>query len=72
MFALVDGRWLTPPTSLGVLPGVQRAALLADPSPLGAGRVEEAELTVAQLRRSGRIVVTNALRGLLEARLEDE
>ena len=72
VFALVDGRWLTPPTSLGVLPGVQRAALLADPSPLGAGRVEEAELTVAQLRRSGRIVVTNALRGLLEARLEDE
>ena len=71
VFALVDGTWVTPSATLGLLPGVQRAALLADPSPLGADRVVEAELSLDQFRRAHRIVVTNAVQGVLDARLEE-
>jgi para-aminobenzoate synthetase/4-amino-4-deoxychorismate lyase len=31
VFVQVDGRWITPALSCGLLPGVMRAALLADP-----------------------------------------
>ncbi|MFA5520484.1 MAG: aminotransferase class IV [Castellaniella sp.] len=59
-----DGvRWLTPPLSAGVLPGVQRQALL------DAGRVEEAALDAEDLRRARALRVSNALRGWLDARL---
>ena len=71
LFALVDGTWVTPPATLGLLPGVQRAALLADPSQLGTDRVAEAELSLDQFRRAQRIVVTNAVQGVLDARLEE-
>ncbi|AQP46745.1 hypothetical protein BW730_03585 [Tessaracoccus aquimaris] len=71
VFALVDGTWVTPPATLGLLPGVQRAALLADPSQLGTDRVAEAELSLDQFRRAQRIVVTNAVQGVLDARLEE-
>ena len=71
VFALVDGRWATPPTSLGLLPGTQRAAVLADPALIGASDIVEDELTVSDLRAAEAIVVTNAVRGVLQARLED-
>ncbi|WP_345584066.1 chorismate-binding protein [Tessaracoccus lubricantis] len=70
VFALLDGRWVTPPLHLGILDGVQRAAVLAEPALLGAERVDEEEFTVEKLRGASRIVVTNALRGVLEATLE--
>jgi para-aminobenzoate synthetase/4-amino-4-deoxychorismate lyase len=61
----LDGRWVTPPLSCGLLPGVMRSAWLADPA-LG---VTEQVLTRADLLRAERLCVGNALRGTLDARL---
>lgn len=68
IFALVDGRWRTPPVSLGILDGVQRAALLAEPTLIGASAISEEPLTVEQLSRATEIIITNAVRGPLPAR----
>ena len=65
VFLRVEGQWLTPPLGRGVLPGTMRAALLADP----AWSARERRLRVGDLLRAERIVLTNALRGVLEARL---
>ena len=65
VFLLLDGEWRTPPAGRGVLPGTMRAALLEDP----AWAAREAELRVEDLLRAQRIVLTNALRGAVEARL---
>ncbi|MEI2417439.1 aminotransferase class IV [Orrella sp. JC864] len=54
---LRDGAWLTPPVSSGLLPGVQREALLA------AGLVREAVLTRADLARARGLRLSNGLRG---------
>lgn len=67
VFLHIDGRWCTPPVADGVLPGVMRAQLLADP----ALAAEERRLTRADLARAERILVCNALRGALEATLAD-
>jgi para-aminobenzoate synthetase/4-amino-4-deoxychorismate lyase len=56
-----DGRQLTPPTSSGLLGGVERAALLAE------GRLEEGVVRMADLRRGERIWLANSVRGLQEA-----
>jgi para-aminobenzoate synthetase/4-amino-4-deoxychorismate lyase len=56
-----DGRLRTPPSELGVLPGVLRRSLLEE------GRAVEAELTLANLE--GGFFLGNALRGLVAARL---
>jgi para-aminobenzoate synthetase/4-amino-4-deoxychorismate lyase len=66
VFLLLDGEWRTPPAGRGVLPGTMRAVLLEDPS----WAAREAELRVEDLLRAQRIVLTNALRGVVEARLE--
>ena len=58
---------MTPPLAAGVLPGVMRGLILADP----AWAAREAALTLADLRRAERIMVCNALRGPVEARLLD-
>lgn len=71
VFARIGGRWLTPPASLGLLPGTQRAEVLARPELIGADVVEELEFTVDDLRRADAIVVTNAVRGVLSATLEE-
>ncbi|MBB1513078.1 bifunctional anthranilate synthase component I family protein/class IV aminotransferase [Tessaracoccus sp. MC1627] len=71
VFALLDGRWVTPPLDLGILDGVQRSAVLSDPALLGAGSVAEYPLTLAELRRADAIAVTNAVRGIVAARLEE-
>ena len=65
LFARIDGDWVTPPLSAGVLPGVQRAAILADP----AWSAREVSLTIADLRRAEQLMVCNALRGALVATL---
>ena len=65
VFLQVDGRWCTPPVADGALPGVMRALLLADP----AWAAVERSLTRADLQRAQALVVCNALRGVLPARL---
>jgi para-aminobenzoate synthetase/4-amino-4-deoxychorismate lyase len=65
VFIRLDGRWLTPPIDDGALPGVMRARLLADP----AWSAQERSLGLVELRRASAIVVCNALRGPLPARL---
>lgn len=58
-----QGLWLTPPLTCGLLPGVQRQALL------DAGQVREARLSPADMRSASALRVSNALRGWLDARL---
>jgi para-aminobenzoate synthetase/4-amino-4-deoxychorismate lyase len=56
------GGWLmTPPVASGALPGVARAALLADPS----RRVREAVLRVEDVMTADRVLLSNAVRGLV-------
>ncbi len=59
IFVRRDGRLLTPPAGLGLLPGVLRARLLA------SGAAVEAALTPADL--AGGFLIGNALRGLMPA-----
>ena len=61
LFVEQDGKLLTPPAALGLLPGVLRASLLAE------GRAAEAELRIGDLERG--FWIGNALRGLIPARL---
>ena len=65
VFVQIDGRWLTPPLRCGLLPGVQRAAMLADP----AWDARESVITRAMLASAQQIVVCNALRGAVPAQL---
>ena len=63
MFVKLNGRWFTPPLESGVLPGVMRAALLADP----AWNASERRLTLDDLCAAEEVVVCNALRGAMRA-----
>ncbi|HHW65408.1 MAG TPA: aminodeoxychorismate synthase component I [Rhodocyclaceae bacterium] len=65
VFLRIDGEWLTPRVGRGVLPGTMRAGLLDDPE----WAAREQPLRLEDLLRAERIVLTNALRGVLEARL---
>ncbi|AEA59370.1 aminodeoxychorismate synthase component I [Burkholderia gladioli] len=65
VFVKLDGRWFTPPLASGLLPGVMRGALLADPA-LGAS---ERVLRPDELARADGLLICNALRGAIEARL---
>ena len=65
VFVKVDGRWATPALADGALPGVMRGRLLADP----AWAAIERSLSRLDLQRAQAIVVCNALRGVLPARL---
>jgi para-aminobenzoate synthetase / 4-amino-4-deoxychorismate lyase len=60
---LIDGRWLTPPRSCGLLPGVGRALALR------GGTLTEAVLRVEDLRRVQGWAFVNSLRGWLAAEL---
>ena len=66
VFVSKDGRWITPPLSAGVLPGVLRQALLE------AGEVREGELTPEDLRRAPVWRLGNSLHGLRDAVLLGE
>ena len=59
LFVERDGRLLTPPARLGLLPGVLRHSLIE------AGRAVEAELSLADLEQG--FLIGNALRGLIPA-----
>jgi para-aminobenzoate synthetase/4-amino-4-deoxychorismate lyase len=65
VFLRIGGGWHTPPLSCGVLPGVMRAVLLADP----AWQARESILTLQDLRAADAVIVCNALRGALPARV---
>ncbi|KAF1029868.1 MAG: Aminodeoxychorismate synthase component 1 [Burkholderia plantarii] len=65
LFVRVDGQWFTPPLASGVLPGVTRGVLLEDPV-LAA---EERVLTPEALKRAEAVMVCNALRGAVAARV---
>jgi para-aminobenzoate synthetase/4-amino-4-deoxychorismate lyase len=56
-----DGKLVTPPLTLGLLPGVLRGSLIAE------GRAREGELTLDDL--AGGFWIGNALRGLMRAML---
>ncbi|SDB83083.1 aminodeoxychorismate synthase component I [Paraburkholderia lycopersici] len=65
VFVKIDGAWWTPPLASGVLPGVMRGVLLDDAS-FGA---KERVLTRADALAAEALLVTNALRGAVPARL---
>jgi para-aminobenzoate synthetase/4-amino-4-deoxychorismate lyase len=60
----IDGEWLTPPISCGLLAGTLRAELLA------AGELREAVLTPADLQRAEAIELLNSVRGRMPAVLQ--
>jgi para-aminobenzoate synthetase/4-amino-4-deoxychorismate lyase len=66
VFARVDGRWCTPPLSCGLLPGVMRSVVLADPQWNAVERV----ITREMLARADDIMVCNSLRGTMTAEIE--
>jgi para-aminobenzoate synthetase/4-amino-4-deoxychorismate lyase len=63
VFVKLNGRWYTPPLDAGVLPGVMRTVLLADP----AWNARERRLTLDDLHAAEELVVCNALRGAVPA-----
>lgn len=63
VFVRLGGQWLTPPLAGEVLPGVMRGVLMDDP----AWAVREARVSQADVLAAERVVLTNALRGVLEA-----
>ena len=65
VFVKLAGRWYTPPLSCGLLPGVMRSVLLADP----AWNAVERVITRDMLAGADDIVVCNALRGPMTATL---
>ncbi|WP_296652354.1 aminodeoxychorismate synthase component I [Paraburkholderia sp.] len=65
VFLKLDGKWWTPPLSSGVLPGVMRGVLLDDVSVAAKERV----LTREDVANAEALMLTNALRGVVPARL---
>ncbi|MEK7886614.1 bifunctional anthranilate synthase component I family protein/class IV aminotransferase [Burkholderia contaminans] len=66
LFVKLDGQWVTPPLESGVLPGVMRGVLLDDRA-FGA---TERVVTGDDLARAEALLLTNALRGALDAVLK--
>ncbi|MEM5454337.1 aminodeoxychorismate synthase component I [Paraburkholderia phytofirmans] len=64
----LGGRWWTPPLVSGVLPGVMRGVLLEDVSDL---QVAERVLSRTDLQNAEALMVCNALRGAVPARIVD-
>ncbi|VVE66401.1 aminodeoxychorismate synthase component I [Pandoraea captiosa] len=65
VFVKRHGIWTTPPLSCGVLPGVMRSVMLDDP----AWAAVEAVVTREHLLSAQAIVVANALRGAVPAKI---
>jgi para-aminobenzoate synthetase/4-amino-4-deoxychorismate lyase len=60
---LIDGRWVTPSVSCGLLPGVGRALLLAQ------GKLQEEVVRLEALPRVQACAFINSLRGWMDAQL---
>ena len=70
VFVKHHGRWLTPAADLDILCGVMRQEVLDNPQLyLGADSVTEAHITREMLLEAEAIRLTNALRGVLAAKL---
>jgi para-aminobenzoate synthetase / 4-amino-4-deoxychorismate lyase len=65
VFVKLDGKWWTPPLSSGLLPGVMRGVLLED----AALDAQERVLTREDVLNAQALMVSNALRGAVPARL---
>ena len=65
VFVKINGQWMTPPLSAGVLPGVMRARLLEDDN----WNAIEHTITRADLKNAEAVCVCNALRGILQAQV---
>lgn len=63
IFVQINGQWYTPPISAGLLPGVMRSVVLADKT----WNVIERNLTIDDVRGAQKIVLCNALRGVMSA-----
>jgi para-aminobenzoate synthetase len=61
----MDGKLYTPPSTLGLLPGIYRQHLLE------SGQVEEKVLTIEDLKRAEVICGCNAVRGLYELSVKE-
>jgi branched-chain amino acid aminotransferase len=66
VFVVREGRVLTPPLSLGILPGIARAAVLRLCADLGIEAVEQ-RLTRADLEHAEEVFVTNSLQEVVPA-----
>lgn len=66
VFALIEGKVVTPPVAAGALPGTARAALLEALAARGAP-AREAVLTKDELARADAVFVTNAVMGVVPA-----
>jgi para-aminobenzoate synthetase/4-amino-4-deoxychorismate lyase len=65
VFVKIDGQWWTPPLASGVLPGVMRGVLLDD----GTFGAQERVLTRNEVLEAEALMLTNALRGAVPAKL---
>jgi para-aminobenzoate synthetase / 4-amino-4-deoxychorismate lyase len=65
VFVKLNGQWMTPPLSAGVLPGVMRAQLLEDTH----WNAIEHTMTRADLQNAEAVCVCNALRGVLQVQI---
>ena len=65
LFVRIGSQWFTPPVSDGVLPGIMRSVLLDDV----LLQAQERSLSIDEVRQADEIIVCNALRGALQARL---
>ncbi|AKD25470.1 Anthranilate/para-aminobenzoate synthases component I [Polynucleobacter duraquae] len=63
VFIKSGDRWLTPPVSAGLLPGVMRSIILNDPQ----WNAHEVNLTIDDVQNAKEIMLSNALRGLIPA-----
>lgn len=64
VFAQIEGRWVTPPLTSGLLAGVQRQRLMASEP------IEEAVLRLDDLQRAQTLRLSNALRGWFDVELD--
>jgi len=65
IFVQKDGVWVTPPLLSGLLPGVGRRVFMLK------NGAQERKITLKDLQRADKIVITNALIGALEAEWSD-
>ena len=71
VFVLIDGCWRTPALDLDILNGVMRQEVMANPQHyLAADKVIESHITLPELQRAERMVLSNALRGVFEVKLK--
>lgn len=70
LFLKLSGNWYTPSLDLDILPGVMRQQILGNTQKyLQTDFVEEAVLDTSHLLKAEKIILSNALRGLVKVRL---